>query len=158
LGRQRAEFQARMSRAGAHIRSKDELKKAVAEAGAQWKRIREQACAYDSDELGEAFRTRQLCFAHLVYLEAILFGLESGVGSRGSVIVLDPNGVKIHDKLDGRWRIVPDGGEFKSKVLESSASVEGEVESRWVDCRPIPEEEAWFETAWASFRNGEIYQ
>ena len=102
-------------------------------------------------------RTRQLCFAHRVYLEAILFSLESGVGSRGSAVVLDPNGARIHDKLDAHWRIAPDNGDFKSKVLETDSSAEARVTNRWVDCRPIPESEAWFETAWASFRNGEIY-
>jgi len=154
---ERAEFQARMSRAGAHIRSKDEVKTAVAEARAQWGRLHREACACAPGELGEALRTRQLCFAHRVYLEAILFGLESGVGSRGSAVVLDPSGVKIHDKLDERWRIAPDNGDFKGKVLETVASAESGVTSRWVECRPIPEAEAWFETAWAGFRKGEIY-
>jgi succinate dehydrogenase/fumarate reductase flavoprotein subunit len=154
---ERFEFQARMSRAGAHIRSRDEAKKAVAEAKAQWSRIRRNACACAPNEMGEAFRTRQLCFAHLVYLEAILFSLESGVGSRGSAVVLDPNGAKIHDKLDEHWRIASDNGDFKGKVLETVTSVDGEVKSSWVDCRPIPATDAWFETAWASFRKGEIY-
>ncbi|RPI93171.1 MAG: FAD-binding protein [Chloroflexi bacterium] len=154
---ERAEFQARMSRAGAHIRSRTEIKLAVAEAREQWQRLRQTACACAPGELGEALRTRQLCFAHLVYLEAIRFALEDGVGSRGSSIVLDPAGVKIHDRLDERWCIAPDTGDFKSKVLETSASPNGEVQSQWVDCRPIPKTEAWFETTWAKFRNGEIY-
>ena len=154
---ERAEFQARMSRAGAHIRSRDEATKAVAEAKAQWQRLQQEACACADEELGEALRTRQLCFAHLVYLEAILFSLESDVGSRGSSIVLDRDGLKIHDRLDEHWRIAPDNGDFKGKVLETIAAVDSKVDSRWVDCRPIPETEDWFETAWASFSKGEIY-
>jgi hypothetical protein len=71
---------------------------------------------------------------------------------------LDSSGAKIHDQLDERWRIAPDNGEFHRKVLETEASLDGEVKSRWVDCRPIPESEAWFETDWASFRKGEIYK
>lgn len=154
---ERLEFQARMSRAGAHIRSKEEIKIAVEEARVQWQRLQQTGCACTSDELGEALRTRQLCFAHLVYLEAIRFALEDGVGSRGSAIVLDPDGVKIHDRLDEGWCIVPDTGDFKSKVLETSASSNGEVQNQWVNCRPIPKTEAWFETTWARFRKGEIY-
>jgi succinate dehydrogenase/fumarate reductase flavoprotein subunit len=154
---ERAEFQARMSRAGAHIRSKEEIKIAVEEAREQWQRLRQTACACAPDELGEALRTRQLCFAHLVYLEAIRFALEDGVGSRGSSIVLDPAGVKIHDRLGEGWCIASDTGDFKSKVLETSASPNGEVQNQWIDCRPIPKTEAWFETTWAKFRKGEIY-
>jgi hypothetical protein len=31
------------------------------------------------------------------------------------------------------------------------------VENRWVARRRMPESDSWFETAWAKFRNGEIY-
>jgi hypothetical protein len=33
-----------------------------------------------------------------------------------------------------------------------------EVENRWVPRRPIPCADAWFETAWAHYRNGAIYE
>jgi hypothetical protein len=98
-----------------------------------------------------------LCFAHAVYLEAIRFALESGVGSRGSCIVLDPGGDRVHDKLDDRWRIATEDKSFREKVLETTATSAGQVYHTWVDRRPIPPSEAWFETAWANFRNGEIF-
>jgi len=156
---QREEFQGRMSRAGAHIRSGDELRKAVAEAWQQYRQIEESASACaDSSELAEALRNRQLCFAHAVYLEAVLFALESGVGSRGSAMVVDPNGARVHDKLDDHWRIAAENPDFRQKVLETLAHADGSVENRWVDRRPLPESDVWFETAWARFRSGEIYQ
>ncbi|MBN1934011.1 MAG: FAD-binding protein, partial [Anaerolineae bacterium] len=176
---ERAEFQARMSRAGAHIRSLDQLSGAVDAAWAQWRRLESQGCAYhtpvelvetgsvDFDRLNphklnsqgliEALRNRQLCFAHAVYLEAIRFALESGVGSRGSAIVLDANGVKIHPRLDESWRIAPEDEAFRDRVQETVATINGTVQNEWVPRRPIPREEAWFETAWARFRSGEVY-
>jgi hypothetical protein len=42
-------------------------------------------------------------------------------------------------------------------VLETAASPGGEVINEWVPRRPIPEADAWFETAWASFRSGAIF-
>jgi succinate dehydrogenase/fumarate reductase flavoprotein subunit len=156
---ERDEFQSRMTRAGAHIRSLEELPKAVEEAWAQLERIEQSGCAYETPaELAEALRNRQLCFAHAVYLEAILFALQSGVGSRGSCIVLDPDGERVHDKLSDEWRIAPEDESFRESVLETVASPDGKVESAWVDRRPIPEADAWFETAWASFRSGEIFE
>jgi len=98
-----------------------------------------------------------LCFAHAVYLEAILFALRSGVGSRGSCIVLDPGGERVHEKLGDQWRIAPENPAFRERVLETIAGPDGRVYNEWVARRPIPATDAWFETAWAGFRSGAIY-
>jgi succinate dehydrogenase/fumarate reductase flavoprotein subunit len=155
---ERAEFQARMTRVGAHIRSASEVHAAVSEAWAQWRRIEESGCSHQGPHgLAEALRNRQLCFAHAVYLEAIQFALQSGVGSRGSSITVSPHGVRIHGGLGDEWRIAPEDPALREKVLETVASTEGGVKNQWVDRRPIPRADAWFETAWARFRRGEIY-
>jgi len=155
---ERKEFQARMMRAGAHIRSTSEVQAAVSEAWAQYRRIEESGCWYKSSQgLAEALRNRQLCLAHAVYLEAIHFSLHTGAGSRGSSIAVTPHGVRIHDRLGGEWCIAPENPAYREKVLETIASPDGRVKNEWVDRRPIPQTEAWFETAWARFRRGEIY-
>jgi len=156
---ERRAFQERMTRAGAHIRSIQEVEKALLEAWEQYWRLEKAGCAYGRPlELAEALRNRQLCFAHAVYLEAISFALQSRVGSRGSAIVLDRDGAKVHDKLGDEWHIAPENMAFRDKVLETAATAGGMVENKWVDRRPIPEMDAWFETAWARFRKGEIYE
>ncbi len=151
---EREAFQARMSRAGAHIRSLNELEDAVPEAWAQWERLRE---AGDPANLSESLRNRQLCFAHAVYLEVLRHALESGVGSRGSSIMLDPDGAKVHERLDDRWRIAEEDERFRTQVLETVADLDGEVTCAWIDRRPLPQPDSWFETAWAKFREGDIY-
>ena len=133
---ERAEFQARMTRVGAHIRSISEVQAALSKAWAQWRRIEESGCSFEGPHgLAEALRNRQLCFAHAVYLEAIRFALESGVGSRGSSIAVTPDGVKIHNRLD-EWCIAPENPAFREKVLETTASPNGEVKNEWIDRRP----------------------
>lgn len=155
---EREEIQERMSRYGAHIRSLDELQTAVPAAWKQWHRINRAGCSYkNAKDLAEALRNRPLCLAQAVYLEAIRFALESGVGSRGSAIALDKNGSKVHDQLGDEWRITSENASYKEKVQETLATPEGKVDNRWVPRRPLPECDAWFETGWASFRNGEIY-
>ena len=147
-----------MTRVGAHIRSTSELQVAVSEAWAQWRRIEDSGCSYEGSQgLAEALRNRQLCLAHAVYLEAIRFALQSGVGSRGSSIAVSPSGVGIHDRLGDEWRIVPENPAFREKVLETVASPDGEVKNQWLDRRPIPQTEAWFETTWADYQTGRIY-
>ena len=155
---ERAELQDRMSAAGAHIRSVDDLEKAVAEAWRQYERIERSGCGYAKpSEAAEALRNRSLCFAHAVYLEAVLHGVQSGVGSRGSAMVVDPRGTPVHEKLDARWRVAPEEPAFREKVQETHVQGPGRIEHRWVARRPIPESDLWFETAWARFRSGEIY-
>jgi len=169
---EREELQDRMTRCGAHIRSAAELKSAVTDAWKQWHRVNLSGCSFKTPkELAEALRNRQLCFAQAVYLEAIRFALTSGVGSRGSAIALDRNGTRVHDKLGEAWRVVPEDASFKDKVQETTVTPDlpalpnsgreqagGKVENRWVPRRPLPECNAWFETGWADFRNGEIYK
>ncbi len=155
---EREEFRARMSRAGAHVRRVESVEAAVDEAWAQWRRLEAQGCGYDDNAgLVEALRNRHLCFAHAVYLEAIRFALASGVGSRGSALVLNPAGFPVHDALGEEWRFAPEDVAFRDRVLETTASPDGSAHSEWTPRRPLPHGEAWFETDWARFRRGEVY-
>lgn len=152
-----SEFQARMSRAGAHVRSQAGLKEAVKEAEDQWSRVEKAGLKHGPDEIPQTLTVRQLCFSHLVYLRACLAAVESGQGSRGSALVLGKGG-ENHPRLGEGWPIIPEDVSFRNKVLETVASPDGTVTSEWVPCRPIPETEAWFETTWADYKDGKIYE
>lgn len=155
---QREEFQRRMSRAGAHIRSVNEIDAAAQEARRQNERIEAEGCAVKTAaDVVEALRNRQLCLAHAVYLEAVKFMVASGVGSRGSAMVMDPAGTRAHPKLGPEWRLAPEDAAFRDKVQETLLQADGSIVNRWVPRRPIPQSDEWFETAWAAFRNGGIY-
>jgi len=52
---------------------------------------------------------------------------------------------------------VPEDECFREQVLETVAMPDGTVRSAWVPRRPLPHPDSWFETAWAEFREGEIY-
>ncbi len=152
------ELRQRMTRAGAHIRSRAELDRAAAEARTQWERIEADGVSAKAKDLPAALMMRQMCFAHLVYLEAVRFAVASGVGSRGSAMVLDPAGTVAHGKLGPEWSFVPEDPAFRERVLETAAQPDGSVSHEWVPRRPMPASDAWFETAWAAFRKGEIYE
>lgn len=155
---EREEFQARMSRAGAHIRSREDLDQAVEEARQQWQNLQRNGNRPGSKaELREALRNRHLCFAHRVYLEAVRHAVHSGVGSRGSVMVTNPDGQPAHPKLGDEWRFEAENEAFREKVLVTEVADDGEVRVEWIDRRPIPESDLWFETAWAAYREGRIY-
>ena len=152
---ERKEFQSRMSTYGAHIRDIDKIKTAAAEAWKQYRRLEKSGVGAKSvREIAESLRNLQLCYAHAVYLDAILFQLESGVGSRGSAMAVDPQGKAIHPKLGPEWKFKPENESFRTKQLITVA----EKYSKWIDCRPIPESDDWFENVWADFRNKKIYR
>lgn len=154
----REEFRARMSKAGAHIRSREGLAVAKKEAWDQVRALESSGCAYDGVRgMAEALRNRQLCFAHAVYLEALDYAIASGTGSRGSALVADPAGTPAHPMLGDDWKFAAENSEFRDKVLETVVKDNGAVTSKWVRRRPIPQEKGWFETAWAAFTAGEIY-
>jgi hypothetical protein len=148
----------RMSASAAHVRAAGKLAEAAAAARAQWDRLRLSGCSFASrSDAFQALNARQLCFAHVVYLEAIRAAVDAGVGSRGSALVLSRDGVAVHEALGDDWRFVPEDESFKDRVLETDASPDGSVVNRWVPRRALPESRAWFETAWAQFRAAAIY-
>lgn len=105
----------------------------------------------------ENLRNRQLCFAHAAYLDAILFQIESGAGSRGSALVTDPNGEPIHPALPQNWTIQEENSEFKELALISTFDLTG-GHHHWENCRPIPTPDEWFENVWRDYRENTIFQ
>jgi len=155
---EKEDFQRRMSSAGGHIRRLDSLRDAVKEAWNQWARLTTNKYNFPNiSELREAINARQLCFSHAIYLEAILFAVESGLGSRGSCMVLDADGIQAHPKLGKEWRFATENTRFRSMVLKTSFGKDLKVVNQWVKRRAIPRTDTWFETTWAAFRKGEIY-
>ncbi len=154
----RSEIQGRMTRFGAHIRSEQGLKEAVEEARRLKKFLDESGCRAETPrDAVQALRNRHLCLAHLVYLEAMLFQLRGGVGSRGSAMVRGSGGRRIHPDLDEvSWSFREENPAFRDFVLETLWKDDG-VQNIWVPVRPLPQTDDWFETAWARYRNGEIY-
>jgi hypothetical protein len=60
--------------------------------------------------------------------------------------------------LGEEWRFAVENPVFREQVQESWLEAPGKVANRWVPCRPLPETSGWFETAWAAYRNGNIYK
>lgn len=152
-------FQERMSRFGAFIREAKKLKIAIEEAKGQLKRLEIVGSRIASGrELREYFRNKQLCFSHLVYMQAILFALESNTGSRGSGLVLDEGGKKIDKLPDKKWSMIVENSSFRQKIEETLVDISGTITNRWVERSSIPDENLWFENIWHQYQRKEIYK
>jgi succinate dehydrogenase/fumarate reductase flavoprotein subunit len=154
-----AEFQSRMTNAAAHIRSLENLQTAVAAGWDQWRELQNRGCTFSNiTELRASLTARQLCYAHIVYLEAVLFAVINNIGSRGSAMVLDARGEQAHPRLGKEWNFASENLEHQTKVQETRIGADGRVSNHWIERRPLPKTDAWFETTWAAYKKGDIYR
>jgi succinate dehydrogenase/fumarate reductase flavoprotein subunit len=157
-GKARKEFQRRMSAFGAHIRDPKQIGLEASKAWSLYGRLKKGSRAASVHELPDIFKDLDLCLTHAVYLEAIKEYFEKGGRSRGSYLVLDPDGEKPCPQLDDPWRFSlekPDS--FVSrKILEIRLDEEMRPIKQWLDIRPIPAEAGWFENVWDDFRKDKI--
>jgi succinate dehydrogenase/fumarate reductase flavoprotein subunit len=154
----RSEFQARMTAVGAHIRNPKAVGRESKAAWRQLDELRKSLRVGSAEELPEAFRTLDLCLTQAVYLEALKEYLSQGGRSRGSYIVLDPAGDLPCPGLGDEWRysLAEPGHPANRRILEIGLDGEGKIVKSWVEARPIPSSEDWFETVWADFRADRI--
>jgi hypothetical protein len=149
-----------MSAHGAHIRNYEEIRKATAEAWDLYSKLKKEIKIPSHRDLPSAFKNLDLCLTHALYLEAISEYLEEGGKSRGSYLVVDPKGEKPNEKLSDHWRfsLNAEGAFVQRKILEIYLDSNLEVKKKWVDVRPIPDEDTWFENVWNRYMRDEIIQ
>ncbi len=149
----RKDIQERMSSFGAHIRDPKQIEDARNEAWSLYVRLQKEMKVSSMQKLPEAFKNLDLCLTHAVYLEAISEYFEKGGKSRGSFLVLDQDGQKPCENLSVEWRFSLNEEEsfVEKKILEVRLDENGELSKDWVDIRPVPREESWFENIWKDY-------
>jgi len=147
-----------MSAYGAHVRDLSRVKEAIVDSWNLYEKLQHTSKVPSPKELPDAFKNLDLCLTHAIYLEAIEEYLEKGGRSRGSYLVLDPEGEKPCDQLGENWRFSLNPGDsfVNRRILEMSLDENKNVQKNWVKIRPIPQAEAWFEKVWKNYRNDEI--
>lgn len=159
IERTRRNIQQRMSSWGAAIRCPDKVGQARREAWKLYKNLCTKMRIRSARQLPAAFKNLDLCLTHALYLEAIEEYLARGGQSRGSFLVLDKKGQHSSPGLDEGWRfsLNPPNSFVDQKILEISIDRKKRVFKKWVDVRPIPREEGWFERVWGDFREGRTF-
>ena len=156
----------RMTRFGAHIRSKRSVAAALREGLDQWRAIRKRGLRTEaSSGPWAALEAMQQCLTHVAFLKAQHEMLQRGAGSRGSHCVLDESGVEMHPALidpDTRrpYRFLPENLELRNHILclRYNPDAPDLFDARDVRPRPIPRRDVAFEAAWAEFRRGDVFR
>ena len=152
----RDEIQTRMTVAGSHIREINSVTKALKEAYELKDKIENEKKIKSKSELVKVYQNESLCFAHIAYLESIKAYLEKGGGSRGSYLVMDPNGENIYEKLDNYWKFKPENPDLRDKIL-TIVYKDGKFVTDWIPTNKIPEDNYWYENVWRDYREKKIF-
>jgi len=158
LHKAREEIQERMSACGAPIRIPEKVKEAIKDAWGLYSRLKKEIKVSSAKELPAAFKNLDLCLTHTLYLETIGEYIEKGGKSRGSYLVMDPEGEKPCEALDDEWKfsLNQEDAFVDQKILQICLDEKAKAQKQWVDIRPIPQEETWFENIWNEFRQNKI--
>jgi succinate dehydrogenase/fumarate reductase flavoprotein subunit len=152
------EIRTRVSTAGGHMRSLEQVREAIRDARALQAKVKTEGLRFQNRQrLVDALFAENVALTHVAYLEAIRALLERGSGSRGSHVVLSDRGETMHPELPGVWKVLPENQDLRDEIVEIWMTADGEFETRVVPVRPIPQREYWFETMWADYRRGAIY-
>jgi succinate dehydrogenase/fumarate reductase flavoprotein subunit len=154
----RCDIQNRMSRCGAHIRTPALVRRAVAEAWALCRELRERSWAGDPPDLPGVFKNLQLSLTHALYLEAIDEYIAQGGQSRGSYLIVDGQHHPTSATTAEEWRFSVNrpGAFVDDHILEISVDEHLKVRKLWVKVRPIPRVDAWFEGVWKAYRDDKV--
>jgi succinate dehydrogenase/fumarate reductase flavoprotein subunit len=154
----RKEIQERMTAYGAHIRDPKIIQRTKSEAWSLYRKLQKGMSVLSAQRLPEVFKNLDLCLTHALYLEAIGEYMEKGGQSRGSYLVKNPDGKIPCPEIDAGWKfLLNDQDAFvKNKILELSLDESGKPVKRWVDIRPVPQEDIWFENIWNRYLNDDI--
>ncbi len=160
------EVRDRMTRYGAHLRSRPGATRALADAVAQLRRLRAEGLRVSSPrELPDALAVEQQCLTHVALLKSICAMFDRGVGSRGSHCILDPDGAEMHPELidpdtGAPYRVRPENEALREVILHTAHDPADEdlFTCRDVPARPVPDRDIAFEPAWTEYRDGTVYE
>lgn len=141
----------RMSRCGAAIRDRAEIKKALEEIKRLLAGFNQMIKIGTPKDLPKVFRLYDILICQIVYLGAMIDYIEHGGKSRGSALYSDPRGSLPDERLPETFRFLPDDGSLGDQVQEV-AFHKGESIFSWRKVRPIPKDDDFFENVWRSYR------
>lgn len=146
----------RMSLCAAAIRSADEVSKYLSEVTSLLDILHEKVKIRKDNQLGQAFRLRDMLICQKVYLSAMADYIHHGGKSRGSALYTDYDGIKPYPQLPDTFTFALDDGS-RGNLTQEIIYYKGSCQCSWRPVRAIPQDDDFFENVWRSYReNGNI--
>jgi len=160
VGRVRHELQARMSRYGGLLRSREGVERALQQARDQARTIAALGQRLGSrEEIVPAIQNEHLCRTQVAFLAAMKALIERGGGSRGGYVVLDDQGDRVVETKQGPQ--MPHRSEnlaMRREVIEVQAGEDEHPRITVTAVRGLPEDDAWYENTWREWREGSVFE
>lgn len=149
----------RMTNAGAHVRRLPDVEAAIRECRTELAEYPRGVFLESFAELPDALRYYDLLVTQFAYLSAIGEYVRQGGQSRGSYIISCEPGELPAGGLPPKYRFLLDDETLMGKTCEVRVRLEPDWNClfAWQPVRPIPQEDNWFETVWAAYREGKIW-
>jgi succinate dehydrogenase/fumarate reductase flavoprotein subunit len=155
----RKEIQQRMTDTAGFIRDPKRLSVAFKEAEVLMKSADNIGVSFPEQVfLSDAWDTRNLAITHAAFLKSIEYYINNGGGSRGSYLVIDDsdgkNTAKIESASGPLLSYRKESMEHRKQRINTSGQ---DLSIRIDEVRAIPEDESWYETTWAEYRDGKLF-
>lgn len=136
------------SRIAAHIRDIDKMREWEKKIDEELDSFFEKNTAANQEEIRLLFQNRDILITQKALISAMIFSAEE-LGSRGSALILDPNG-----KSMGIGDIIrkEEVKEESDKQVITRISEKMSFSSSFQKVRPLPESGGWFENVWREYR------
>ena len=145
----RREMQQRMSAQAAHIRDLTALETLKTTLDTVLQSFFTDYKLVAAGGLAQMLRTRDVLLSQRAIVSAMRLAAREW-GSRGSGLVLDPDGTDCGGGLTGyRYRVPQSAGMDKQLITEMKADG---IFSSFAPIRPIPVRDDWFENVWSGYR------
>ncbi|AOT71890.1 FAD-binding protein [Geosporobacter ferrireducens] len=154
------ELQKKMSKAGAFIRNKRSILETLEEFKKTYSTLHQCIHIKDIKELPAVFRVYDMLITQIACLSAMLEYIEQHGDSRGSYLIADDHGSHEIKGADMTFKFSIER-DSKDRICETYIEKgQGGIgfDNTWVDVRPIPEYDSWFENVWSDFRENKIFK
>jgi succinate dehydrogenase/fumarate reductase flavoprotein subunit len=151
-------LQKKMSKAGAFIRDKSSLLETLEEFKHTYNSFHSHIHIRDIKELPAVFRSYDMLITQIACLSAMLEYTEQNGDSRGSYLIADDHGSHEIKTPDMTFKFSNEQ-DYRDRICETYITKEGfDFCNTWVNVRPIPEYDSWFENVWSDFRESKIFK
>jgi succinate dehydrogenase/fumarate reductase flavoprotein subunit len=155
----REKYQKRMTRSGTFIRKYNDVVQAKNDTQICLENILDDTRLNSIYELPHLFRNYDILVCQYAFLSEIEEYIKNDGQSRGSYVIENTNGSKIIEAFQYEFKYSIDSS-LSSKLCETLIDIDNckiKIQHHWVDSRPIPEVDGWFESVWKDFRENKIF-
>nr|WP_245528291.1 FAD-binding protein [Halanaerobium praevalens] len=145
----------RMSKAAAHIRSKNSIQSALEKTKFDFENLTKTCFLNSIRDLSLAFQNYDLLFTQLVYLKAIKNYIDLGGKSRGSYLIkTEKENIFTNNLIENLDFDLEKN--FLSEKIQLIQYKNNKFNINWRHVRPIPDNDYWFEKIWNKYRKNKI--